>query len=298
MAQDPPTEAHVEQLVSDHLYLIQHIVHELAVRYPRHVDRQELWSAGAVGLVEAARRFESDGNVPFAHYARRRIRGAILDNARQRDWATRSVRRDQRELATAAASFEQTHHRAPTDADLARELGVDIEEVARRRGAAHRGTVLHLDHPLATGEDGGAGSLADTVAVDDDAVSPEASLEQRELLGTLRTAVGYLKDVQRQIIERYYLRGDRLRDIAEELGVTEARVSQLRAEGVRALQTYLQTVEYGEETIDPDAPGKRQRAAFVARVSENSTWRQRLDAAGPGPWAEEPVAAGAGARGA
>ncbi|MBW3657192.1 MAG: sigma-70 family RNA polymerase sigma factor [Actinobacteria bacterium] len=284
MTRNPDNDAQVEQLVSEHLYLVQHIVHELAVRYPRHVDRQELWSAGATGLVEAARRFDVGSEVPFAHYARRRIRGAILDSTRQRDWATRGVRRDQRTLTNAASSFEQRHQRVATDEELAHQLGVDHEEIARRRAAAHRGTVLHLDQPLTTGADAGTASLADTIATEDVDVSPEASLEQRELLGALRTAVRHLTDVQRDVIERYYLKGERLRDVAEEMGVTEARVSQLRAEAVRALQTYLQTAEYGTVDVDDDAPGKRQRAAFVARVTENSTWRQRLDAADQPIW--------------
>lgn len=283
MSMTPATDPIVERLVSDHLYLIQHIVHELAVRYPRHVDRQELWSAGAMGLVEAARRYEDDSDVPFAHYARRRIRGAILDSTRQRDWATRRVRAQQRELTTAAARFEQTHQRAASDEELAAQLGIPEDEVARRRAAAHRSTVLHLDQPMTVG-DGSVGSLADTIAADDVDTSPEQRLEQRELIGAIRTAVRHLTDVQRDIVERYYLRGERLRDIADEMGVTEARVSQLRAEAVRALQSYLDTAEYGTLELDQHAPGKRQRAAFVARVSENSTWRDRLDAADAPTW--------------
>jgi RNA polymerase sigma factor for flagellar operon FliA len=291
VALTPPTDRHVEQLVSDHLYLIQHIVHELAVRYPRHVDRQELWSAGAMGLVEAARRYEAGSEVPFAHYARRRIRGAILDSTRQRDWATRRVRRDERELNRAASRFEQDHQRVATDAELAEHLGVDEDEVGRRRAAAHRGTVLHLDQPLQTG-DGENGSLAETLPAEDLEGSPEGRLEQRELLGSLRTAVRFLNDVQRDVVERYYLRGELLRDIAEELGVTEARVSQMRAEAVRALQSYLGAAEFATPQVDPSAPGKRQRASFVARVGENSSWRQRLDAADEPSWPTSSVLTG------
>lgn len=290
MAQDLPTDTDVEQLVSDHLYLVQHIVHELAARYPRHVDRQELWSAGAMGLVEAARRYEGGTDVPFAHYARRRIRGAMLDSTRQRDWATRSVRRDHREVETAAASFQRDHQRSATDADLADALRVHPDEIARRRAAADRGTVLHLDQPLQTAD--GVVSLGDTVATAAVEDCPEGSLEQRELLGAMRTAVRHLPDVQRDVIERYYLRGERLRDIADGMGVTEARVSQLRAEAVRALQSYLAEAEYTDVDVEVDAPGKRQRAAFVARVSENTTWRDRLaaaDAADAAAWSPTSV---------
>ncbi|MEX1165043.1 MAG: sigma-70 family RNA polymerase sigma factor [Nitriliruptor sp.] len=271
-------DAKVEQLVSDHLYLVQHIVHELAARYPRHVDRQELWSAGAMGLVETARRFDPDSDVPFAHYARIRIRGAIIDSTRTRDWATRGVRRGQRDLEAAAASFEQRHHRPANPAELAGLLGITEDEVARRRAAAHRSTVLHLDQPLGSAGDDAA-ALADTIASLDVETSPEKQLEQRELIGSLRTGVRFLADNQRDIIERYYLRGERLRDIADEMGVTEARVSQLRSEAVRALQSLLAEANFGAPGVDPEAPGKRSRAAFLARVAENTTWQQRLAAA-------------------
>lgn len=286
------TNGHVERLVSEHLYLVQHIVHELAARFPRHVDRQELWSAGALGLVESARRYDAASEVPFGNYARRRIRGAILDSTRARDWAPRSVRRDQRELDAAAATFERTHDRSANDPELAEVLGVDEAEVARRRAAVLRGTVLHLDQPVGT-DDGNVGSLADTLVSADDDTSPEAHLEQRELLGAVRTAVGFLTGRQRDVVERYYFRGELLRDIADSMGVTEARVSQLRGEAVRALQAYLDDADY----LSPDvgaaaAPGKRQRAAFVAQVTENTTWRQRLEAADAGVDWESAVACG------
>ncbi len=89
-------------LVEEHLYLVQHIVNQLAVRYPRHVDRQELWAAGAAGLVDASRRYDPGAEVPFARYASIRIRGAIIDSTRSRDWATRSLRRRAREMSEVA----------------------------------------------------------------------------------------------------------------------------------------------------------------------------------------------------
>lgn len=275
-----PTDAMVESLVSDHLYLVQHLVHELAARFPRHVDRQELWSAGSLGLVEAARRYDPASEVPFGNYARRRIRGAILDSTRARDWATRGVRRHQRELAQATTAFQQEHLRAPTSRELADLLGVDEAEVDRRRAAVDRGTVLHLDQRAGQdGDDGGddAGSLLDALAADGQH-EPHAQLEHRELVGAMRTAVDHLADRQREILERSYVHGELLRDIADSLGVTEARVSQLRTEAVRALQALLAELGHVPEPATT-GPGKRERAAFVARVTENTSWRQRLDAA-------------------
>lgn len=273
------TDTAVEQLVSDHLYLVQHIVHELAVRYPRHVDRQELWSAGALGLVEAARRYDPDSEVAFRHFARRRVRGAIIDSTRSRDWVSRSVRREGRELDAATRDFEQRHHRRASEAELADQLGIDEAEVARRRAAAERGTLLHLDASSGLVDDEQDLPLVDVVETRDVATSPEQHLAQRELVGALRTAVVELPEPHRTVVDRYYLQEDLLRDIADDMGVTEARVSQLRSEAVHAIQSLLGTVDFDVPPVPASAPGRRRRAAYVAAASENTTWRQRMQAA-------------------
>lgn len=271
------TQEQVEQLVSDHLYLVQHSVHEVAARYPRHVDRQELWSAGALGLVEAARRYDPDSEVAFRYFARRRIRGAIIDSTRSRDWVTRSVRRNKRELDTASTEFEQRHHRQASDAELADELGIDEEQVARRRADAERGTLLHLDMGGSTAED--EQTLGDVVPTADVDSSPEERLEQRDLVGTLRTAIDHLPEPHRTVVDRYYLHNHLLRDIADSMGVTEARVSQVRAEAIHAMQEAMGSVDFLTPAVPASAPGSRRRAAYVAAVAENNSWRQRLDAA-------------------
>src|SRR2546423_11537267 len=80
------------QLIERHVPLVTPVVLHVAVRFPGYVDRQDLARAGALGLVEAARRFDESRGVPFDRFAARRIRGAILDSVRAADWAPRSVR--------------------------------------------------------------------------------------------------------------------------------------------------------------------------------------------------------------
>src|SRR5688500_20258640 len=89
----------LDEVIEAHLPLVRHIVFQVAVHFPRHVDREELARAGALGLVEAARRFDDSRGVPFQRFAAQRIRGAILDTARSADWAPRSVRTLARTLA-------------------------------------------------------------------------------------------------------------------------------------------------------------------------------------------------------
>jgi len=272
-----------ESLILSNLDLVQHVVNQVSARYPRHVDRRELWNAGARGLVEAARRYRPEMGVPFARYASVRIRGAIIDSTRDRDWAARAVRRSARELRRAEEALEERYGRAARDEELAEHLGISVEELRELRASVTRATLLHLDH---TYEDGEEDTLADSLAETSVDALPEEWLEHRELIGTLRTAVRNLPPTQREVIERYYLGGEMLRDIAASLGVTEARVSQICSEAINAIRAYLGTLYEGVPEVPENAPGKRSRAAFFGLLATTSTWRDRLDAA-EGEWTME-----------
>lgn len=263
------------QMVVETVDLIGHIVSELSARYPRHVDRSELWNAGALGLVEASRRFDPDSGVPFARYAAIRIRGAIIDSTRSRDWATRSVRRQVREVTQAAHGLEETHGKAPSATEVASYLGIEADELARRRSQALAATLLHLDQPL-EGEDA---TLGERLEDQGDDSTPDSALERRELRGTLAAAVRNLPAVQAEVISRYYVDGELLQAIADDLNLTEARVSQIRSEALASLKAYFATQYDDVEAGAEDAPGKRSRAAYLERMAQGSDWKQRLDAA-------------------
>lgn len=266
---------HEEQnaLVTETLDLVGHIVAEVSARYPRHVDRGELWNAGSLGLVEASRRFDRDSGIPFARYAAIRIRGAIIDSTRSRDWASRSVRRKQREINEAQSSVEEKVGRSASNAEIARFLEITEEELLKRQEKANASTLLHLDQPTEEQDM----TLADTVMESAPELQPDSSLEQRELRGTLIDSVKLLPPVQAEVVSRYYLEGELLQDIATDLGLTEARVSQIRSEALMSMRSFFSTQYDGVEEAPDDAPGKRARAAYLARMSEQSTWRTRLD---------------------
>lgn len=276
-AADPGT------LITDNLPLVQHIVNEVSVRFPRHVERQELWNAGALGLVESAQRYDETTGIPFNRFAAIRIRGAILDSTRSRDWASRGVRRKARELSEADESVQWRLGRSATSEELAEELDVGVSEIEARRAATEAACLLHLDQQFGGQEDGEpTTSLGDLIEELTSDRLPEEALEQRELIGTLRTAVKLLPDRLGTVIERYYYRGEYLRDIAESLEVTEARASQLRSEAIASLQAYFSA--HYEPTLElADLPGSRRRAAYVAEASTASTWRSRLGAADQPP---------------
>jgi len=268
-----PEEAS-NRLVVDHLDLVGKVVGRVAAMYPRHVDREDLWNAGALGLVEAARRFDPDAGIPFERYASIRIRGAIIDSTRSRDWASRSVRRRYRELTRQEDAFTEDEGRAPSDAELAERLGIATDELEAIRARSRNSMLLYLDHE----GDGETPTLRDSLRDDTVDGRPDLALEQRELLGTLREAVAALPGIHGEVIRRYYFEGDLLQDIAAELGVTQARVSQIRTEALNSVRAWFGSLYEDVPEVPDDLPGKRARRAYVAQMAEQSTWRGRMDA--------------------
>jgi RNA polymerase sigma factor for flagellar operon FliA len=267
------------QLVRDHLDLVGRTVAKVSARYPRHVDREELWNAGALGLVEAARRYNPDSGIPFERFAAIRIRGAIIDSTRTRDWASRSVRRRYREMEETSSSLRDSTGREPDRETLANALGVTVEELDRTQAQSAASMLLYLDHQRPDD----SVSLRDTIVDQDTTVQPEAALEQREMLGTLRSAVVGLPETHKEVVERYYFNGEMLQDIAKDLGVTQARVSQIRSEALTSLRAWFGTLYEGAPDVSDDAAGKRARAAYVAQLAEGTDWRSRLSAADDDP---------------
>ena len=272
----PVTADDPNQLVEANLHLVDHVVHQVASGFPRHVDRDELRGAGAAGLVDAAHRYDPRSGVPFARYASIRIRGAVLDATRTRDWATRRMRRDLRAIESATAQLQDRLQRSPDDAEVAAELGMDVEVVRRRQAAGLTSNLLTLDRPVGEA-DGDTDALADRIIEEDDSWLPEPSLEHTELVGTLHTAIAHLPKLPKQVLLEHHFEGRLLRDIADDLGATEARASQLRHEALHALKAYFGTTFDGVAEIPANAPGKRKRAAFVSQVAAASTWRSRLE---------------------
>lgn len=266
------------ELASAHLELVTQIVNQVALRYPRHVDRNELWSAGASGLVEASRSYKAETGIPFPRYASIRIRGAIIDSTRKRDWAVRSLRRRMRELNDTEERFEVAEGRKPTDDELADLLNLTVDELRAQRAQSVNSALLHLDQ-----HDPERVPLGERLEERAAERLPDETLDRREMLGTLTEAIEKLPALQRKVIEQYYLDGQMLQTIAAELGVTEARVSQIRAEAVNAMRTWFSTLYDGVADVPEDAPGRRGRAAYLATLSTASTWRDRLDAADRGP---------------
>src|SRR5689334_11939711 len=138
------TDREVEDLVRAHLPLVGHLVRELASRLPAHVNREDLVSAGMAALAAAAKGYDPERGTPFGSFATVRIRGALLDELRGLDWASRSVRSRARKVENAQQQLTSTLGRTPTNQELAETLGVAVDEIKSVDDDVHRATVLSL----------------------------------------------------------------------------------------------------------------------------------------------------------
>ena len=245
----PQTSVDDEQITS-HIPLVGHIVRETMSRVPAHVSRDDLTSAGLAALVQAAHGFDASHGVPFARYAATRVRGAVLDELRRVDWASRSVRRRARDLDETRGRLAQALGRAPGADEVASALGLTPEEVAANADDLARAQVLSLN----AGDD--HASYAETLT--SKATSPEQALEHREQLTYLAEAVAELPERLRTVVEEYFLAERPMAEIAAELGVTESRVSQLRAEAMVLLRDALNS------QLDPELVTPHERPTGVA----------------------------------
>ena len=228
-----------ERLVVAYAPLVKYVAGRLSVGLPAHVDEADLVSYGLTGLISAIERFDPARAVKFETYAITRIRGAIIDELRTLDWVPRSVRARAREIERANQKLEASLQRAPTDDEMAAELGVTVAEFNDSLVQISTSTLVALDELWSTHDSGGdAVSLLDTIA-DSRAPDPEAVVNQSELRDRIADAIAALPEREKLVIALYYYENLTLREIGEVLGVTESRVSQLHTKAVLRLRSKL-----------------------------------------------------------
>ncbi len=270
------TPQDLSALIEEHLPLVKHIVFQVAVHFPRHVEREELARAGALGLVEAARRYDDSRGVPFDRFAAQRIRGAILDAVRAADWAPRSVRMLARKLEAVEQRLATQLGRVPSLDEMAEALDMTRQDIARLQDRMFRSVVLALEHEV--------GDMADEeltlvdVLIDERQVEPLEELETRELHSYLRDAISLLPERHRFVVVGYFLENKTSQDLARFLGVTESRVSQLRSEALMMLKEGIEAQYSSHESIDPPS-GRvaRRKASYALAISDASDWTDRIE---------------------
>ena len=223
-----------DALVMAHTDLVRSMAHRLGRRVPSHVELSELVSVGVLGLIDAAMRYQPGLGVPFDAFARRRIHGAMLDSLRRLDRVPRSLRRLQRRVAGTVTELRHMLGREPEEAEIAAALGVEPLEYEEMLEELRWADVAMV---RSSGTDDDGTDLLE-LALDTDE-GPYAKLERSELRAGLARALGELPERERQILALSYEKELTLAEIGQVMGVSESRISQLRAQAVTRLRSML-----------------------------------------------------------
>lgn len=223
-----------EELIMRSLPLVRYVVKRYAGRAPRTMEREDLIDSGVCGLIEAVERFDPSRNVKFETYAILRIKGAVLDELRARDPATRSARRMARQYEEVCAKLEHADDGSLDPEKVAAALGLTPEEMERQLSQVSFVSFVSIDEELLDGDEDASSLLSrlqDTKSPD-----PTLPVQYEEKKQALMGAIRKLDEQQRLVITLYYFEGFHLKEIGELLGVTESRVSQVHTQALRALK--------------------------------------------------------------
>lgn len=213
-----------------HLDLVKYLATRIASRLPLSVDVDDLIHDGVLGLMDATDRFDPARAVRFRTYAETRIRGAIMDGLRRKDWKPRSLRQRKRRLDDVVSRLAASRSRAATEDEIAVEMGMSVEDYRGMLSELHVGVQLSLDELVGDGEP--------TLTSSDDTDGP---VEKAELLRLLAEEVQRLPGRERQVLELYYFNNLNMKEVGAVLGVTESRVCQLHAQAASRMRTGLES---------------------------------------------------------
>jgi RNA polymerase sigma factor for flagellar operon FliA len=230
-----------DKLIIQYSPLVKYVAGRVGVGLPRNVEQSELVSFGVFGLIDAIEKFDPARGYKFETYAIARIKGAILDELRAIDWVPRSVRSKARTLERAMGKLEAEHHRAPTDDEVADEMGVTQQQLQTTLSQISFVGVAALDEMLSGGERGESVTLGDTVA--DSGDGPMGVYEVEEMRQILAESINRMPEREKIVLTLYYYEGLTLAEIGRVLGVTESRVCQIHTKAVLQLRSRITATE-------------------------------------------------------
>jgi RNA polymerase sigma factor for flagellar operon FliA len=224
-----------DRIVLDHLPLVKAIAIRVHENLPVHVDLDDLVHAGVLGLFDAVQKYDSTKNVAFQAYAKHRIKGAILDSLRQLDWASRDLRKRQKQVDAVTRSLSMKLGRTPAESEVADEMGLSparwrqVQLELRTTGlvSAATHTDPEGDRPMefpATPE-----------------LRPDRICERRQLQTTLARAIETLPARYQRVVCLYYTNDMTMKEIGDVLGVNESRISQIHKTALKKMATVLQS---------------------------------------------------------
>ena len=242
--QKPDAKSDTENaLVQKYLPLVSAVVNRLAMTLPEHVDHDDLYSVGLIGLLQALRNYNPACGTSFETYARVRIRGAMLDELRRMDWVPRTIHEKARRIKQVLGELEQKLGKTPTEAQMAKAMNLSLKEYEELLDEVRPAAFVCLD-AVKTSEDGDSGPLYEVIA-DQGHDGPLEKVSNNELKRVIFERLKELPEMQRKVLALYYLEDMHLREIAEVFKLTESRICQIHAQAILSIRAYLQRFESG-----------------------------------------------------
>ncbi|MBM9602991.1 FliA/WhiG family RNA polymerase sigma factor [Desulfopila inferna] len=227
------------KLIRDNIELVDILVGRMATQVPAFMNRDDMRSAGLMGLIDAANKFDTSKNILFKTFAEYRIRGAIFDEMRKLDWFSRTLRDKQSRVSKTMSSLENKLGRDPSEEEMAGEMKLGLEEYQNLLGqVSHLGCVsLHE----ALDNSGEGRQFIDELVDESKGSSPVDILENSEVTAIIADILGNLPEKERLVISLYYYEELTQKEIAEVLGVSEGRISQLHSQALINLKNKART---------------------------------------------------------
>lgn len=220
--------------VEQYAYLVKRIALHMIARLPASVQLDDLLQAGMIGLLEAAQKFDGSKGASFETYAGIRIRGAIVDEMRRGDWVPRSVHRNARRITDTMRYLEGRLGREATDAEIAAEMGVSLDEYHTMANDSLSGKLFSLDETLHDEE-----INTSQLSVSELLQGPAEVTQRKEMQKALAQAIDELPEREKLVLSLYYEEEMNLKEIGLVLGVSESRISQIHSQVALKLKKKL-----------------------------------------------------------
>ncbi|MGD0234807.1 MAG: FliA/WhiG family RNA polymerase sigma factor [Syntrophorhabdales bacterium] len=225
-----------EKIIEEFLPIIKHLAFKVSRGFDDDGITEDLISSGVLGLLEAMEKFDSGRGIKLNTFAYLRIRGAMIDELRKRDWFPRSARTKAKKLEEVIRKLEARLGRYPREEEVAEELKVDLDDyliMLKDYGSLSILSIEDISEVSGMDRDG----LIRYVM--EDGASPEKCAEMNELEALLGHEIDRLPEKQKLVLSLYYYEDMNMKEIAEVLGITEARISQIHSQAVLSLRTFL-----------------------------------------------------------
>ncbi len=221
------------ELVMHYLHLVKSIVFRLLPTYENYSSYDDLSSCGVLGLMDAIEKFDLERGVKFESYASLRIKGEIIDHIRKQDWAPYSLRQRIKSISTAYSELEMELGRKPTDSEIATELDMKEADVQKAMTQSHMFNVVYFEEQISEYQTWG-----DTI--EDKRQTPEEVVEKQDVIRVLGEMIDDLPEREKQVITLYYYEELTLKEIANILGMSESRISQIHSKLLVQLRTKME----------------------------------------------------------